>query len=1183
MTLPINVIKEIRANAKSLRSYDFSEADTISHLIDPVLGYFGYTPRHQRREGQIKQNRPDIAVWEEPAHMASGLAATAIIEAKPLGADLNGNGKAKQERPKEQIARYVTGYERSSPNTLGILTDGNIWHIVVPAANRRQSRYLKEILILDGPPEGAALALEELKGLLHQERRISLKPTVITKDARDLANAIAEGMSPSDILLLLTKTANYATDLTGQVDLQGKAEMAEANYWESYAYATIGRIKTEQADLSHESLCLAVLRMARANSLSDTTIYREDVATAAATFAKTVPVKMSILLVIQPDENGNPVNSRLAVHHQGHTGMTTQFDPYTPSPFILRSIQRIYDQLINGTAPVPAVDIAGVVAAKGVRKEFYDAVASGWTLRQYRKARGGVKARRKYRETVLRHLIRTLFAWILKEEGKLPQEAFDQVFAATHAPGDYHGQILTFLFHERLNKPHNMRNRHPEIAVGAALQDTRFLNGSLFTRHEHDDELHLEDEEYFGTDPERQGLFTILSEYEWTASEHTPTHSDQTIDPEVLGNLFENLIAVTEVNDTPDRMPEGTYYTPADVAKEMVKDALMMATKKCAPNSWSEADLLDLFGDSEMPDPVCTEQERERLRKRIEELTIFDPSVGSGVFPLSTVYAMRTALVKLGRDDGDGRITRQVIIGQIHAQDINPMAVQVTRLRLFIAIIAAETNESLQHLPLPNLEARVVCADTTCTIPNRSWSLTTTGGLQDADVNITSALSELASIRDRWQDAHEESQKSLLRLEDEEARARLKKAIRGGIAGAETKAFADHPLLEPDSPPAQTDSRLLFYRENWAGFDIVIGNPPYERIAAQRPADQRKLIRAQLTDRGYTTVSCNDLYALIAEAGLTLVRPDDGVLTLIVPLSICFGQNKGRLRTLIQRNCSEVRLRSHDNRPEPVFKESPVAHPENRQRTTILTAITSDPPSKVAIRVSGTNKWRRSERHTFLAYRAYNRQPDAIKSMDSRIELQWARIPTADVTSLITRMRNTSVKLSDLVLRSEGMAELGFPKTAYEFITAAPTGKLNRGESKIPVGSEDSLAIAMAVANNHVAYTWWKVYGDAFHVNQHEMATIAIPDEWVEVKETKRKIIALGMKLIGAINPSNIKVLTSGTKGAITENVNFHECAAETVAEIDRLYLRALGLTPEPLLTQLHTVRSNSTWKVGTE
>ncbi len=1013
MALSTDVIDKIQENAASLRMYDFSEADTVSHLVDPVLDYLGYTVAHQRREGQIKKNRPDIAIWEEPLHIASGLPANAIIEAKPLGTDLNGNGKAKQERPKEQIARYVTGFERSSLDTLGLLTDGNVWHIVRPVENSRRVELVDEMRLLDSAPRDAARNLEEIRRLLHAARRPTLSKTAsATKDARALANAMAEGMSASDILLRLVGTADYSSDLDGQVNLQGKAEQAEAAYWESYAYATAGRIRTDRADLNHEAVCVAVVRMAKAESENDYAIYREDVATAAAAFAKTVPVRMSIVFVIQPDEGGNPVNARVAVHHQGHTGMTAEFDPYTPSPLILRSIQRIYDQLKRKT-PVLANDIASSVAAKGVRKEFYKAVADGWTLRQYRKAKGSAKARRRHKEAALRHLIRTLFAWILKEEGKLPQEAFDRVFVDRHAPGSYHDQILTFMFHERLNKPENMRRRHPRAEIEFALSGTRFLNGSLFARHEHDDEFHLDDEEYFGTNPKRPGLFTILSGYEWTTSEHTPVHSDQTIDPEVLSNLFENLIAATETDDTPDRMPKGAYYTPADVAAEMVKDALTLSVRDYAPAGWTESDLLDLFEDSETAPPTCTRIQRSALVRRIKELTMFDPSVGSGVFPLSFIYAVRGALAKLGESDANGGLTRSIIGKQIYAQDISPMAAQITRLRLFVAIIAVE-DDAPKPLPLPNLEAKIVCADTLSTVPRRGWSVATTGGLQDVDAGITGALSELAAIRARWQNAHEESDKLRLRREDEEARARLGRATKAGISGRETRAFADHPLLEPDAPPAQIDARLLFYQENWTGFDIVIGNPPYEIIAKGRTPAARKAVKAQLKDRGYTTVGCNNLYALIAEAGLTLAKPDGGILTLIVPLSLCFGQNKKPLRALIERASGEIRLRSHDNRPEPVFKESPVSHSENRQRATILTAVMATESSKPDILVTGTNKWLRSERHLFLQHRSYSRKPIRARSIDSRIDRQWERIPTDEVAVLIDRMRECALRVRDL-------------------------------------------------------------------------------------------------------------------------------------------------------------------------
>ena len=220
----------------------------------------------------------------------------------------------------------------------------------------------------------------------------------------------------------------------------------------------------------------------------------------------------------------------------------------------LKTIQSVYGY-INRKTPTQAQRIADSVAARGVRKEFYQRVAAGWTLRQQRKATGNAKRRFRYRESVLRHLIRTIFAWILREEGKLPQDVFDEAFANREANGDYHNEILRFLYHERLNRRPDARSPHENPNIEKALASVRFLNGSLFAEHTGDDDLKIPDEDYFGP----EGLFTILSEYEWTASEHTPQSSDQTIDPEVLSNLFENLLVVTKFGEeSPDGMPAGT-------------------------------------------------------------------------------------------------------------------------------------------------------------------------------------------------------------------------------------------------------------------------------------------------------------------------------------------------------------------------------------------------------------------------------------------------------------------------------------------------------------------------------------------------------------------------------------------------------------------------------------------------
>ena len=685
---------------------DYSEEDTVSHLIEPVLEFLGYPVPHQRRELQSGGNRPDIVIYKVPAALAKNQPANVILEAKPLGYDLEGKGKAKVHRPKNQQRRYLTGHQASGPGTFGFLTDGNIWYV-----NQRTEdglQLINEWRMLGESETECATYLLELKAVLAEQDIPETLPEVRsgTRKAAEICRGIANGSSPNSILSLLTgKTGKQDLENSG-LQLTGKAQQAVKDEWQRYSYVQAGKIRYDgqQPMINDNDICVAVVLANNAEDENDAVLYRDDVAIAAKTFARTAQAKMSAVLMIQPDENGEPASVRLAIHHQGHTGMTTEFNPFTPTPNVLRTIQRIRDQ-INKSTPVQAKTLVDIVAAKKVRKEFYEEITEGWTLRQYRKASGSQKRRHAYREAVLRHLIRTVFAWILKEDGKLPPEVFDEAFAKREGKGDYHGEILTFLFHERLNQSELTRQAHANPAIEKALVGTRFLNGSLFARHQDDELLKMTDADYFGTDPKTPGLFTILSDYDWTASEHTPHSSDQTIDPEVLSNLFENLIAVTQYgSQVPDRMPAGTYYTPADVALEMVKDALTEAVSAYAPQHWTKTDLRELFGDEEATAPPSIDVERQRLVTRIRELTIYDPAVGSGEFPFTMCTAIRMALQKLGVPDTDATVTRDIISRQLFAQDINPMAVQVTRLRLFIAIIAQEDAHQENQPPLPNLE-----------------------------------------------------------------------------------------------------------------------------------------------------------------------------------------------------------------------------------------------------------------------------------------------------------------------------------------------------------------------------------------------------------------------------------------------------------------------------------------------
>lgn len=251
--------------------------------------------------------------------------------------------------------------------------------------------------------------------------------------------------------------------------------------------------------------------------------------------------------------------------------------------------------------------------------------------------------------------------------------------------------------------------------------------------------------------------------------------------------------------------------------------------------------------------PNLNNQEIKKLRDVITSLTIFDPSVGSGEFPFTVANALKRALTTLG--DRDGGLTRRIIQKQLYAQDINPMAAQITRLRLFIAIMAAERNLPAFE-PLPNLEGRIVCADTLATIARPTWRPTMTGRLEDTDAQISGALVELAQVRSQWLNAHTEAEKAEIRANDVDARSRLQGVLAdtGNSDHPELTAFANHKLLEP-GPAAATDARLLFYVPDWKGFDVVIGNPPYESIAKGRTVQERNAVKKQLSERKqYSTV-----------------------------------------------------------------------------------------------------------------------------------------------------------------------------------------------------------------------------------------------------------------------------------------------------------------------------------------
>ena len=1001
------------------RGDDISETATLDLLIKPTLAALGYPPTYRYPEYGSGGNRLDESCFLQEVAANPGRAAI-IVEAKEYGTDFDKvpAGQPSANSPDQQIQRYLKQHKASGPNTFGVLTDGAKWRLYRRAGGRPRAKdaatnpdieFLAEYNFLPLAQAEPALAadllpdsLAQLADLVNRLLRGNIAYGITDlfaaappdNRADNLFAALAQESDPELILrqMLDEPEAVLQSRAAAELALTGVAKHAHDHFWADYAYLAALPLQADNPALFEQKAVVAAVQFRPSDGVG---LSRPDTALAARAFAAADPGRAAILLAYTAGDNGAR-EARLAVAAKGQVNMTAAFDPTLAAPSARAAADRLLQLLHRPPAGgLTAEQLLLPLEAATLRQQFYREIA-GWTT-HWQAGKG-----RPQRQAVLRHLVRTMFAWILKEENIIPPELFEEAFARAALPAaeDYHREILRFLFHQRLNIPEEQRGDHPIAAVNAALAAAQFLNGSLFAVHPEDDTLDLPAAAYWQVDGARPGLFTILARYHWTMDEHRPGESEQTLDPELLSNLFERLIAPTEEgNAVPLKQPQGTYYTPADVADEMVKDALAAAVRDYVPARVDEEQLRELFGSADAALPRLSAQQKRRLTGRIKELRIFDPAVGSGEFLLSALTALRRALEKL--EPAAANPAAAIIRRQLAGQDIHPLAVQITRLRLFIAITAARRQETAPE-PLPNLEARIVCADTLATVANPEWRPERPGRLTDAFPELITALTGLAENRAAWFDAHTEAAKQRVLQGESQWRSQLAGLLhdRAELASPELAGFAQSSLYHINPIPAATDARLLFYENPWRGFDVVIGNPPYEAL---NKSMDKAAVKALGAGKGYQTTNVGDLYSLFCETALALANPAGGVVTLVTPLSIAFGQRQQSIRDLFEARSREISLRHYNNRPDTPFNASPtVKTPENAQRATVFTAILGGKREReIIIKSSGLQSWPAAERAECLMQRPMVAMPRLGGSMDKRVAGQWLRTPTPEVAELV--------------------------------------------------------------------------------------------------------------------------------------------------------------------------------------
>ena len=595
-------------------------------------------------------------------------------------------------------------------------------------------------------------------------------------------------------------------------------------------------------------------------------------------------------------------------------------------------------------------------------------------------------------EHVIRLITRLLFVWFIKEKGLIADELFNEAQVSPllkdydHDCGDsYYRAVLQNLFFATLNteigkrkfsKGGNPRHRNFSLyrykdqitdpdKLLELFEKTPFINGGLFDCLDSEeatrdggyridcfsdvdyDKLRVPNRLFFDRD---RGLIPLLEHYKFTVEENTPIEQEVALDPELLGKVFENLLAAynPETGATA-RKQTGSYYTPRPIVDYMVEEALVTTLEgKVSPTHgeakfWDERmrylfDYAKVFDDA---NEFFDSREADAVVRVISELKILDPAVGSGAFPMGVLHKLTLALRRLDPDnkrwealqkeraaqraadafdteddqarreelleinetfkryrDSDFGRKLYLIQNSIFGVDIQSIACQIAKLRFFISLaIEQEPDRGADNFgikPLPNLETRFIAANTLI-------------GLEE-ERTLTSPKArdlerELGDNRERHFHATTRPQKLACKREDKKLRQGLAKELKDiGMPTDDAEKIAHWDPYDQNASADWFDSEWMFgVRE---GFDVVIGNPPY--IQLQKNDGE---LGSLYKNAGYTTfVRTGDIYQLFYEKGCQLLKCRHGLLSYITSNSWLKAKYGETLRRYFSEQHTPLRL-----------------------------------------------------------------------------------------------------------------------------------------------------------------------------------------------------------------------------------------------------------------------------------
>lgn len=636
-------------------------------------------------------------------------------------------------------------------------------------------------------------------------------------------------------------------------------------------------------------------------------------------------------------------------------------------------------------------------------------------------------------------------------------------------------------------------------------------------------------------DREADGILDVFDRYNFTMSEDEPLEREVAIDPEMLGKVFENLL------DVSDRKAKGAFYTPREIVHYMCQESLinyLTRTLNVSETAIRDFILMGDFMSSEDTSPTMRRQNggmyiseelfvvRDEpdnkvtvLVNRLGEMDdalrnirVVDPAVGSGAFPLgmlneivkarSTItnyicipldYATRRTIHLADRSTH--RLKLDAVRDSIFAADIEPSAVDIARLRLWLSLVIDDElvdDPIFGHsdpLPLPNLECNIVCGNSLLDeldgirLINQSKLLGTEQ--HGAQINFLedSFNTTVRKLIEKQQELFicEDTEKKQQLLEQIES---LRDAIiRIQLEGANPETMAHYEEARTAASKPYVLWQLEFarvFREK-GGFDVCIGNPPYG--AKVTPAEKKtytRIFECAKTIKGKQKGS-TDTFALFVEKGLRLCIGINSFLAYIIPMSFTSSDSMTALHSIVEQRCDTVHVASFSNRPKQIFDAACI-------RTSIIMLSIMDKPIE---HLFTTKLIRRTEKNTIANIVSGLHYVDSLRYKKPG---RYPKVGNEIEISILKKLYQAQTVIGDYEDTPDGKEKVYYRAAGgryFNVITIAPTGSSQEVSISIV---EHYNSIIAAILSTSIFWFYQQVYTDGLHIKQSEIRDVPLPD-----------------------------------------------------------------------------------------